>query len=90
MRVGIKTIAWYTAPAWYHTMNSVMPVEPLGRPHHNKEDDETYIAGMGHFSEEVIRAGRSKLADPNVQLTYILSPLEGISAIVNPDERRAA
>ena len=90
LRVGIEAIAWYTSPIWYQTMNSVMPVQPLGRPHHNTADDETYIAGIGHFSEDVVRQGRSKLADPTVKLTYILSPLEDTGPASLPPTRRAA
>lgn len=86
LRVGIDTIAWYTGPAFYQTMNAIMHVEPLGNPHYNAKDDATYIAGVGHIDDEVIGVARSKLTDPSVELTYILSPLDALST---PDRRAA-
>ncbi|MEM9668668.1 MAG: acyl-homoserine-lactone synthase [Pseudomonadota bacterium] len=75
--VGIKKIAWYTGPAFYQTINSLMPVEPLGTPYFDEKDQDTYIAGTGLVDEQAVLAARRNLQNPNVQLTYAVSPLAG-------------
>lgn len=77
---GIKKIVWYTDPAFYQTINSVMKVEPLGRPHYNEVDDKTYIAGLGYPNEDGIIASRANLVDPNMELTFAMSPLGSATA----------
>jgi hypothetical protein len=72
---GIEKIVWYTDPPFYQTIASVMDTEPLGRPLYNAIDDKTYIPGLSSPNEEGIRRSRTKLMDPNMNLTFALTPL---------------
>lgn len=72
---GYERIVWYTDPGFYQTMNSLMKIMPLGTPHHNEEDDKTYIAGMGLITPDAISKARANLSKPDMILTYGLSPI---------------
>lgn len=87
---GIKAITWYTGPAFYQTINSLVPVEPLGRPYYDPADDDTYIPGIGYISEASIKASRANLSDPDIPLTFVLSPDGNRQGIYPPLKKQAA
>ena len=75
LAAGITHIAWYTDPAFYNTINSVMEVEPIGRPKFNEKDQETYIPAIARMDETSLAAMRQKLADPKARVTHMLAPI---------------
>lgn len=87
---GVDTITWYTAPAFYQTMNSVLQVEPLGRPYYDADDDATYIAGTANISEAGRLASRANLKDPSIQLTHVLAPNGELRGLYLLSKKRAA
>ena len=87
---GIDAITWYTAPAFYQTINSLMPVEPLGQPYRDLDDDATYLPGVGYISQSAVDAARANMADPSIPLTYIISPLGQSLGIGTEPTKRAA
>ena len=90
MQAGIKKILWYTNPPFYNTINSIMKVEPLGRPKHHAEDDDTYIPAMGFVTSESVEAARAHLGNPAERITFALAPLAEVSRPFVNTSREAA
>ena len=72
---GIDQIAWYTSPAFYHTICSVMRVTPRGRPLYNNADDDFYTPALSDVDQEALKKLRRNLQDPKTELCFVLSPL---------------
>jgi N-acyl-L-homoserine lactone synthetase len=90
MQAGIKRIVWFTDPPFYQTINSMMPVEPLGSPRHHAQDNRTYIPAMGHISESAVSAARANLRDPRMAVTFALAPLSELAEPYITARRKAA
>ena len=87
---GIEKIVWYTDPPFYQTIASVMDTEPLGRPTYNADDDKTYISGTSKPNEDGIRRSRANLKDPDMNLTFALTPLGQPQLLFPFNQKKAA
>ena len=79
LQAGIERIVWYTEPPFYNTINSIMEVEPLGRPKQNLTDQRTYIPAIGFVTPAAVIAARANLKDPESVTTFAMAPIAEVS-----------